>query len=126
MQINVEGEGGCCLFIFILDRPLCNYTHDSANPYDLCTHSVTLVLTGAQTYSCKRLHDENKLSTKHFAIEPGRQTAAISLVSDAMIAASASLISTSSYQRCHRGMPLVVWINREKNLTRETCLCPPN
>ena len=29
-------------------------------------------------------------------------------------------------QRCHRGLPLRVWINKEKNLTDSTCLCPPS
>ncbi|CAF1261275.1 unnamed protein product [Adineta ricciae] len=29
-------------------------------------------------------------------------------------------------QRCHRGLPLIVWIDREKNLTNTTCLCPPS
>ncbi|CAF0744979.1 unnamed protein product [Adineta steineri] len=29
-------------------------------------------------------------------------------------------------QRCHRGLLLRVWLDYEKNLTTETCLCPPS
>ena len=29
-------------------------------------------------------------------------------------------------QRCHRGLPLRVWLNKAKNLTDLTCLCPPS
>ncbi|CAF1548192.1 unnamed protein product, partial [Adineta steineri] len=29
-------------------------------------------------------------------------------------------------QRCHRGLLLQVWLDYEKNLTNETCLCPPS
>ncbi|CAF1130475.1 unnamed protein product [Adineta steineri] len=28
--------------------------------------------------------------------------------------------------RCHRGLPLRIWLNQEKNLTNITCLCPPS
>ncbi|CAF4841529.1 unnamed protein product, partial [Rotaria sp. Silwood2] len=28
--------------------------------------------------------------------------------------------------RCHRGFDLRVWLNNEKNLTTNTCLCPPS
>ena len=29
-------------------------------------------------------------------------------------------------QRCHRGLPLRVWLDSEQNLTNTTCLCPPS
>ncbi|CAF1355312.1 unnamed protein product [Adineta steineri] len=29
-------------------------------------------------------------------------------------------------QRCHRGLLLRIWLDYEKNLTTETCLCPPS
>jgi hypothetical protein len=29
-------------------------------------------------------------------------------------------------QRCHRGLNLQVWLNKEKNLTKNVCLCPPS
>ncbi|CAF1464938.1 unnamed protein product, partial [Adineta steineri] len=28
--------------------------------------------------------------------------------------------------RCHRGLPLRIWLSRENNLTNITCLCPPS
>ncbi|CAF2964940.1 unnamed protein product [Rotaria sp. Silwood2] len=28
--------------------------------------------------------------------------------------------------RCHRGFDLRIWLNNEKNLTTNTCLCPPS
>jgi hypothetical protein len=30
------------------------------------------------------------------------------------------------HQRCHRGIELQVWLDKEKNLTTNTCLCPPS
>nr|AEN94416.1 low density lipoprotein [Adineta vaga] len=29
-------------------------------------------------------------------------------------------------QRCHRGLPLKIWLNNETNLSTEACLCPPS
>ena len=39
---------------------------------------------------------------------------------------SVAVYSGPIRQRCHRGLPLRVWINKEKNLTDTTCLCPPS
>ncbi|CAF4253863.1 unnamed protein product, partial [Rotaria magnacalcarata] len=42
----------------------------------------------------------------------------------------ASSATTRSFvkrdQRCHRGIELTVWLDDEKNLTANTCLCPPS
>jgi hypothetical protein len=35
-------------------------------------------------------------------------------------------ISTTRQQRCHRGLPLQVWLDSETNSSREACLCPPS
>ena len=32
----------------------------------------------------------------------------------------------SYQQRCHRGLDLQVWLDKEKNLTKNVCLCPPS
>jgi hypothetical protein len=32
----------------------------------------------------------------------------------------------SHRQRCHRGIDLRVWLDNEKNITNNTCLCPPS
>jgi hypothetical protein len=39
-----------------------------------------------------------------------------------------SIIETVQFYqpRCHRGLDLQVWINKEKNLRTSTCLCPPS
>jgi hypothetical protein len=35
--------------------------------------------------------------------------------------------NVKSYQpRCHRGLDLQVWLDKQKNLTRNVCLCPPS
>ncbi|CAF0846582.1 unnamed protein product [Adineta steineri] len=36
-----------------------------------------------------------------------------------------SIVHHDQY-RCHRGLPLRIWLNQEKNLTNITCLCPPS
>ena len=29
-------------------------------------------------------------------------------------------------QHCHRGFPLQIWLDKQKNLTKDVCLCPPS
>ncbi|UJR17508.1 hypothetical protein I4U23_004403 [Adineta vaga] len=35
-------------------------------------------------------------------------------------------IPSNTEQRCHRGLPLHVWLDSEKNLLTKACLCPPS
>ncbi|CAF0926861.1 unnamed protein product [Adineta steineri] len=130
-----NGEGSHCTFYhFFCGDSICNETN-----YEFCAiprnysspvymDSDELDTTGSDIdkFFNQRKVDKDKPREKNFSL--GAMNNVIKQ-NTTMIRLPLSInqeIIRQQQQRCHRGLLLRVWLDYEKNLTNETCLCPPS
>ncbi|CAF4126302.1 unnamed protein product, partial [Adineta steineri] len=130
-----NGEGSHCTYYYgFCDDSICNETN-----YEFCKtiqnysspvliDSDELDTTGSDMdkFFYQREMDRLKSRVKNFSL--GRMNNFIKK-NTTTIRLPLSInqeIIRQQQQRCHRGLLLRVWLDYEKNLTTETCLCPPS
>ena len=82
-----------------------------------------------QKFLCERPLDNIKELNTQFSLDEIRYSRKNTTEQDlnALVQRSSVLqINVQHKQRCHRGLPLRVWLDKEQNLTNTTCLCPPS
>ncbi|CAF1197972.1 unnamed protein product [Adineta ricciae] len=83
-------------------------------------------VTSLSNFLHERLNDERKRSIVYFSLANSHQSTR-QITPDRKIPDISSLfpVTGEEYdQRCHRGLPLQVWLN--KNSAEKACLCPPS
>ncbi len=104
------------------DEVVCNQTSNRAVFFSVCLDENASIRTKVQTFLCRRVADTQKSPIVHFSLDKTKQ-----LPTQQKKTRTAVYIPTDFYdQRCHRGLPLRVWLNSDENLTNTTCLCPPS
>ncbi|CAF1166729.1 unnamed protein product [Adineta ricciae] len=113
------------------EEPLCKETYwVSDNSFiSSCAHESPSVIN---TFFCSRFsYKPSKLSfdlsdsmrfPKELAIQQSESTT-IEVKADTV---DFTPIVSDYNQRCHRGLPLRIWLDHKSNLSREACLCPPS
>ncbi|CAF1483273.1 unnamed protein product [Rotaria sordida] len=83
-----------------------------------------------ENFFCTRQLDANKPTVIHFSL--GKSTNSTNQITqqhtNEMILHSSTRQTAiqQHQQRCHRGLPLQIWLNIDKNLPIAACLCPPS
>jgi hypothetical protein len=112
-----------------MDRQICNTTYNDNQILGICYEEYDTHRTAVENFFCKLPFDTGKPKIVNFSLgkvnnsikQPAKQDI------KAMIRHPSVTRTTIEYQpRCHRGLILKVWLNNEKNLTTDTCLCPPS
>ncbi|UJR12030.1 hypothetical protein I4U23_016208 [Adineta vaga] len=86
--------------------------------------------SGVENFLCTREIDVKKPKIKYFSL--GKLTdsidqMALQQTNDMIFDSPIRQINAHQQrQRCQRGLPLQVWFNTKRNLSIETCLCPPS
>ncbi|CAF3079854.1 unnamed protein product [Rotaria sp. Silwood2] len=125
----------------VLIRDLCNDNMQCVNNEDeeFCDNNRNLTLfdsichdmyfsvrSDVERFFCERPDDTHKRSTVHFSLGKIENSADSITRSNERRTISRSSNTQHREQRCHRGLPVRVWLDRSKNLTTITCLCPPS
>ncbi|CAF1606602.1 unnamed protein product [Rotaria magnacalcarata] len=78
-----------------------------------------------ENFFCERLKDSHKPTVVHFQLSSdGNLINNVTKSNENRI--HTHLFSRQTRQNCHRGFPLRVWLDKYRNLTITTCLCPPS
>jgi hypothetical protein len=114
------------------DEQIC--TSDDINMYyefdSICTISYEFFGSDAAKTLCRRFFPrETRLERDYFTlaeIQSSLKSNVIYRNNDIFPRQHIINIVQHYQQRCHRGLHLQVWLNKEKNITTSTCLCPPS
>ncbi|CAF2726603.1 unnamed protein product [Rotaria sp. Silwood2] len=96
---------------------------------NICGASYSSRRSDVEEFLCSTLQDKcikliNYLSLDEMSKTFEDQT---KIVTKSVFSSASIMQKSHQYQpRCHRGFDLRVWLNNEKNLTTNTCLCPPS
>ena len=101
------------------DEPFCNTTRHQ-NRY-LCRGNYNLEGSISEKFLCKQPRDTKKVTLKYFLIGHVQNETK-------RVPENSPIIQTKSVveHRCHRGLPLRVWVDTNRTLPKQICLCPPS
>ncbi|CAF5220975.1 unnamed protein product, partial [Rotaria magnacalcarata] len=108
------------------DEQFC-ITNVSSN--SICYSPALSLGSDAEKFLCHETKQKRKQQMKFFFLNEMNATVYEPIQNMINLMISTSSILKMSYKhesRCHRGFNLRVWLNDEKNLTNNTCLCPPS
>ena len=106
------------------DKILCNKNGNRSSFYRVCHDQYALGRTTVQTFLCQRRQDLQKSSIVHFSLHTIRESARPSPISQQETFSFESSLPRIYDYRCHRGIPIRVWLNMSANMSETTCLCP--
>ncbi|CAF3237514.1 unnamed protein product [Rotaria sp. Silwood2] len=111
------------------DEQFCvkNRTNNTINR--ICRPSYVAFGSDVEKFLCYATRDKIKQQIKYFSLDGMSKSVETQTKNVTRLVFSSSSIIKISHQherRCHRGLDLRVWLNHEKNLTTNTCLCPPS
>ncbi|UJR07220.1 hypothetical protein I4U23_011508 [Adineta vaga] len=78
--------------------------------------------TDVDMFLCQQSYDINQIRSVNFTLN----TTTIANKHNNIQHSTMIKTINEHKQRCHRGLPLLVWVDKDKNLTNITCLCPPS
>ncbi|CAM4873275.1 unnamed protein product [Rotaria socialis] len=123
------------------DEELCNGEYNCAHGNDeqfcvtnvssnsICYSPALSLGSDVEKFLCHETKQKRKQQMKFFFLNEMNTTVDEPMKNMVNLVTSTSSIFKMSYNhesRCHRGFNLRVWLNDEKNLTNNTCLCPPS
>ncbi|CAF1313354.1 unnamed protein product [Adineta ricciae] len=92
------------------DARLCYPTQEFTGTDSVCEGKYHLIRTGIQSFFCEQMPAlTNAPKNTLFTLNTKSFQTPIETV-----------------QRCHRGLPLRIWLDSENAVSREACLCPPS
>ncbi|CAF0917709.1 unnamed protein product, partial [Rotaria sordida] len=112
------------------DIQFCNYTRDIPIHSTICNKRYENIRSKVENFFCVRQLDTNKPQLVYFSL--GKLTNSANQMiqqhtNEMILHSSTRQIIINQYeQRCHRGLPLRIRLNIDKNLTTIACLCPPS
>ncbi|UJR34378.1 hypothetical protein I4U23_021786 [Adineta vaga] len=104
------------------DQQVCNQNRNITLYTGICYEEYDTIRSKIENYFCKRQIDTNKRKIIYFSLENIKHN---SIKSDKNLLISHSFNHLHEH-RCHRGLPLTIWLNSKTNLQKQTCLCPPS
>ncbi|UJR24120.1 hypothetical protein I4U23_027087 [Adineta vaga] len=116
------------------DEKVCKYDDlIGIDPHDhqgICTKQYELHGSNITKILCRLFVNSGKRSKIYFTLDQNnnfkghRTDDKATLIS---IDYTPSALNAQSYQqRCHRGLDLKIWLDKQNNLTKNVCLCPPS
>ncbi|CAF0987272.1 unnamed protein product, partial [Rotaria sordida] len=112
------------------DIQFCDNTRDIPIHSTICNKKYENIRSEVENFFCARQLDTNKPQLVYFSLGKLTNSAnqMIQQYTNEMILQSSTrqMIIHQYEQRCHRGLPLRIWLNIDKNLTTIACLCPPS
>ncbi|CAF2574165.1 unnamed protein product [Rotaria sp. Silwood2] len=138
IHCTIGEHGYCTSYIRLCFYRECNYkdydkicdnTMDNIDYFAICNDKYTGVRSDIANFFCERKIDFSRSSISTYfsldrinrSIEQTMKQNTTTINSNSSITQQ---IALQHQQRCHRGLVLRVWLDYEKNLTTETCLCP--
>ncbi|CAF1281628.1 unnamed protein product [Rotaria sordida] len=112
------------------DEQFCDKNRGITLDTTICDKQYESVRSEVENFFCTRQFDANKPTAVHFSL--GKSTNSANQITqqhtNEMILHSSTRQTTiqQHQQRCHRGLPLRIWLNIDQNLTIASCLCPPS
>jgi hypothetical protein len=100
------------------------YTQNNSKP--ICRPGYESLRSDVQKFVCGRLDDIRKPLIVYFTFDKVNPPAEQLTIQDRSTRVSLTSTTHQYQQRCHRGLPLRVWLNDDENLTTAVCLCPPS
>ncbi|CAM4752934.1 unnamed protein product [Rotaria magnacalcarata] len=111
------------------DEQFCPNESSSLSPDTLDVDGYKLSNSSILQFFRKRFTDTPKRHIVHFLLGKEPKATDETKENDRRIILTSSATTRTSVkrkQRCYRGLELTVWLDTEKNLTENTCLCPPS
>ena len=111
------------------DQEICDKNRNHTLHDSVCLEENESIRSDVEKFLCGRFDDTRKRQIVYFSLDENRNSInhTIKHQLSPMLVRSPKTQSTRQRQRrCHRGLDLRVWIDRENNLTNTTCLCPPS
>jgi hypothetical protein len=107
------------------DEQFCDENRTIAVYDGICRPFSFISVSNVEKFLCKRFISV-KSPLIYFSIN-GPTEPVIDLGEDEKFSDSSMIEMFHQHQfRCHRGLDLRVWLNDEKNITTNTCFCPPS
>ncbi|CAF4082700.1 unnamed protein product, partial [Rotaria sordida] len=112
------------------DIQFCDNPRDIPIHSTICDEQYESVRSEVENFFCARQFDTNKPTVVHFSL--GKSTNSTNQITqqhtnEMILHSSIRQTTIQQYQqRCHRGLPLRIWLNIDKNLPIAACLCPPS
>ena len=106
-----------------------NVTVLTENNKGICTKDYELYGSDVAKVLCRRFVTINQRWKIYFTLDQSRNSIKQNIENENKnILTHQSINEPIEYyqQRCHRGLDLQVWLDKQKNVTRNVCLCPPS
>ncbi|CAF4126864.1 unnamed protein product, partial [Adineta steineri] len=121
-----DEKSDCTTYENLCHDPVCNETN-----YDFCEKnwnysSSVLIDSDIDKFFRQRKLEMDKLRVKIFSLGKINNSIKKNTTIIRLPLPITQEIIRQQQQHCHRGLLLRVWLDYEKNLTTETCLCPPS
>ncbi|CAF3312330.1 unnamed protein product [Rotaria sp. Silwood2] len=107
------------------DEQICDESRNFTSDRSVCLDDFAEMRSDVEKFLCGRLRDTAKQQIVHFSLGCNRNWTTNTTKSNEKKIHSHSF-SCQTIQRCHRGFELRVWLDKQKNITTTTCLCPPS
>ena len=104
------------------DEQFCEHNLNITWYERICNEKFRPFRSDIQNLLCGRPNDKNKPSTVHFALD--RPAKNRTRAKRQLPPVNPSVRYPPN--RCHRGLPLQVWLDIDRSLTELACLCPPS
>ena len=104
-----------------VDEQVCDTSRNVSIYGGICSEKYQSIRTDMENYLCHRLDEVNKQRIVYFSLDQRAQQSPKNT-----FLASDVRRTTPSSQHCHRGIVLRIWVDKKKNLSSFSCLCPPN
>jgi hypothetical protein len=108
------------------DEQFCYHTQNNSKFLAICRLGYESIRSDTQKFLCERPDDTRKPRITYFSFNKIKHLAKQLTIQDRSMLISTTSTTRQYQQRCHRGLPLRVWLNTVKNLTTAVCLCPPS
>ncbi|CAF0862040.1 unnamed protein product [Adineta ricciae] len=105
---------------------LCNHTRNITKSHPICHKSHASNHTNVQRFLCQRPRDNMKEVIIYFSMDQMMSPIENLILNYQEIPFVSISPEILHEQRCHRGLPLRVWLNKNENFTIAKCLCPPS
>ncbi|CAF5074486.1 unnamed protein product, partial [Rotaria sp. Silwood1] len=111
------------------DETFCVTNRTSSQRFGICHKSHTSIRSDVEQFLCEETKPKTKQQIKYFSLNGLDMS--VKHQSKTVTKPSSSISSVNEIfhlpeLQCHRGFDIRFWLNNRKNITRNTCLCPPS
>ncbi|CAF1167926.1 unnamed protein product [Adineta steineri] len=108
------------------DEQFCCQNQTISRPLAICDCRNESIYTDVKRFVCKHYADEMRQSFLYFSIDASKPSVKQLTVEDQTARSHPASITHEYDKRCHRGFPLLVWLDNDTIANTTACLCPPS